>query len=986
MANTVTLLDASHNTVGTFGTIQDAVNAASNGYTVEVGPGTYQEQVTVNGLTNLTIEGMGADPSQVVILSPNQPDLATNIINPGETHTSTQALIGAENGASVTITNLTVNGNNQGSVYGLGPPPGGGDLIGIEGVDSSLTISDVHVTGTEDVESGVLQGGQGNKGIVLNDTNGSTQTLGVTDSTVDNFQKAGIFAEGTGLTVNISSNKVTGVGTGATNISQNLVEVNHGATGTIANNTLTGISDEATGSTGFLAFQSGGLTITNNTVTGFTGNVNSVGIWFLAVDGPTVEGNNITGQGFALFDDGVDLGPFNVAAVQNTNTYGTDTVNYTFLPDPTSTTAWTVTGTGGPDDLEGSTNNDVFTVSGGAPNGNVFVGHGGIDTVQGYGAGYHVAIQSSQWVVTNGTVTDTLTGMEKVVINGQTYDLVDNFGQDTGGFQTLQGAVNAAQPGDVVVTDIGSTSVTVGVDNLTFEPLQGATGITLTLANTGVQTVSLADYASGQGVPVTVDGNDLGDTFRANDGGDTFAGGAGNDTFIAGAGTDTFTGGGGANVFAGTAANLNGDTINDFVSGDKIVITDADPAHFAFHVSGTTLSYDPNTSASATFDTITLANAPGPVFSASADPVSGVDIRLGNPAGYDFNGDAISDLAFQNEASNGGANVGTPQIWLWNGTAVTSQTTLTNPGAAWHIVAARDVNGDGKSDLIWQAANGQPGIWLMNGATPTAEVGFANPGADWHLIAAGDLNADGHADLIWQDNNGTLGVWLMNGTTPIAEAAIGNPGANWTVVGAADFNHDGRDDILLQDKTTGNLMVDEMNGTTVTSSVTINLGDPSWHAVSTGAFNGVTEIAFQNSNGTPGIWLMNGTTPTAEAALTNPGTDWKLISMDHFTANGQADLLFQNTDGAMGLWELNGTKIVAEMALPDPGGGIESVNGNAAVLNPSGNTGTSSTSSVSTIPNMRSSMPDVANTASAPPNLLATSDANITQHALFAGG
>ncbi|MBV8980470.1 MAG: VCBS repeat-containing protein, partial [Acidimicrobiia bacterium] len=178
-------------------------------------------------------------------------------------------------------------------------------------------------------------------------------------------------------------------------------------------------------------------------------------------------------------------------------------------------------------------------------------------------------------------------------------------------------------------------------------------------------------------------------------------------------------------------------------------------------------------------------------------------IKFQNAVHYDFNGDSVADFAFQQEAFNAGGATGTPQIWLWNGTAVTSMTTLTNPGAAWHIVASADVNGDGKSDLIWQASNGQPGIWLMNGSTVTAEVGLTDPGADWHLIASGDFNGDGMSDLLFQESGGTLGVWLMNGTTPIAEAAIGNPGPTWIPVGTADFNGDGKDDILLQNKTTG---------------------------------------------------------------------------------------------------------------------------------------------------------------------------------------
>jgi len=913
MANTVTLLNASDNVVGTFSTIQAAVDAASNGYTVEVGPGTYQEQVTVNGLTNLTIEGTGANASQTVILSPDYTNLVSNIQNPGEFHPSTDALIGAENGASVMIKNLTVNGNNQGVVYAVGAN-GGGDLIGIEAVDSSLDVSDVHVTGTEDVESGVLKGGQGNKGIVVNDTNDSAQTFTLSGSTVDNFQKTGVLTEGTGLSVNVNGNTVTGVGPGATALTQNLIEINFGATGSITNNTLTGVSDEDSGSSGVLAFQSGsGINVSGNTVTGFAGNVNSAGIYFVGVEAPTAEGNDITGQGFALIDDGTSDGAFNTALVQDNNRYSGDAVNYTFLPDPTSTNAWTVTGTGGPDDLEGSTNNDVFAVTGGAPNNNIFVGHGGIDTVQGYGAGYHVAIQNNQWVVTNGTVTDTLTGIEKVVIGGQTNDLVDNLGQDTGGFQNLQSGINAAQPGDIVVTDIGSTSATVGVDNLTIEPLQNATGITLALQSTGVQTISLADYAPGQGTAVTVEGNDLGDTFHANDGGDTFVGGTGNDTIMTGAGADTLSGGGGADVFAGTAADLNGDTITDFARGDEIVITDADPAHFAFHVSGTTLSFDPNTSASATFDTITLSNAPGPVFSETPDPVSGVDIRLGNPPTYDFDDDGKSDVLWQNTD-------GLPAIWEMNGTSLVSAAVLPDPGASWHIEASADFNHDGKADIVLQNSDGLPEIWLMNGSSITGTATLPNPGSSWHVITAADFNADHNPDILWQNNDGSAAIWEMNGASVATGIVLPDPGPTWHAIGAGDFNDDGNADILWQNAD-GAPAIWEMNGGSIVSAAVLANPGASWHAVGVGDFNGDgnADILWQNADGLPAIWEMNGTSILSAAVLPDPGSTWHAIGTNDFNGDGKADILWQNSDGLPAIWEMNGTSLLNAAVLPNPG-------------------------------------------------------------------
>ena len=300
-------------------------------------------------------------------------------------------------------------------------------------------------------------------------------------------------------------------------------------------------------------------------------------------------------------------------------------------------------------------------------------------------------------------------------------------------------------------------------------------------------------------------------------------------------------------------------------------------------------------------------------------PPAVTTISFASAVPFDLNGDTNSDLVFQNN--------GTPGIWLMNGPTPIAEVGLSNPGASWHVVTSRDVNGDGKADLIWQNSDGTPGIWLMNGTTPIAEAGLANPGTAWKLIGSGDFNGDGRADLLWQDVSGNLGIWEMNGTTPIAEAGIGNPGPNWKVIGAVDFNADGRDDILLQNTATGNLMIDLMNGTSITSTVSITVGDPSWHAVSVGEFNGQAEIAWQNSNGTPGLWLMNGTAPAAAVGLPNPGAGWEVVSIDHFTPDGQADLLFQNTNGAMGLWEMNGTSIAAMVNLPNPGAGWQSVNG-----------------------------------------------------------
>jgi hypothetical protein len=88
-------------------------------------------------------------------------------------------------------------------------------------------------------------------------------------------------------------------------------------------------------------------------------------------------------------------------------------------------------------------------------------------------------LSNGQWSVTTGAKTDTLQGIEKVVIGGQTYDLVDHLGADVGGFQTIQAAVDAAGSGDIIEI-AGDTTydeqvvVDGAASNLTLQGLTGA--------------------------------------------------------------------------------------------------------------------------------------------------------------------------------------------------------------------------------------------------------------------------------------------------------------------------------------------------------------------------------------------------------------------------------------------------------------------------------------------------------------------------------
>ena len=133
------------------------------------------------------------------------------------------------------------------------------------------------------------------------------------------------------------------------------------------------------------------------------------------------------------------------------------------------------------------------------------------------------------------------------------------------------------------------------------------------------------------------------------------------------------------------------------------------------------------------------------------------------------------------------------------------------------------------------------------------------------------------SDILWQSNDGTAGIWLMDGFTATSVGAAGpngpwpfNPGPSWHVKGDADFDFDGRSDILWQNND-GTPAMWRMNGLAAVTlgAVGTNPG-PDWHIKGTGDFNfdGPADILWQNDNGMPVIWLMNGfNVPSARPAI-----------------------------------------------------------------------------------------------------------------------
>ena len=211
---------------------------------------------------------------------------------------------------------------------------------------------------------------------------------------------------------------------------------------------------------------------------------------------------------------------------------------------------------------------------------------------------------------------------------------------------------------------------------------------------------------------------------------------------------------------------------------------------------------------------------------------------------------------------------------------------------------------------------------------------FEDQGGNGHFIFNGTIEPDGIAFFV---PVGSLSaVQYAAGTSPGAdsisiELGYETPGATTTLFSSpssltattwlsGDFNGGSDSDLLWQNQN-GTPAIWEMNGTTIIGAAALPDPGPSWQIIATGDFNGdgKSDILFQNTNGTPTIWEMNGATIINAAQLPDPGPSWQIIGTGDFNGDGKADILFQNTNGTPAIWEMNGTAITDAAGLFDPG-------------------------------------------------------------------
>lgn len=277
----------------------------------------------------------------------------------------------------------------------------------------------------------------------------------------------------------------------------------------------------------------------------------------------------------------------------------------------------------------------------------------------------------------------------------------------------------------------------------------------------------------------------------------------------------------------------------------------------------------------------------------------------------DFNGDGTLDILDTN-----GLQTNTVSLGRGDGTFQTNQIYAYNTSLVANNIATADFNGDGFPDTAQSLGGGKIGINLgsSHGVLGTASMATAstcaNNAVEW--VAAGDVNGDGKADLVatlqdasfagCQDN--TLAVMTGLGTGKFKKAAYYSTGstAQEGIVYLVDVNGDGKLDIVTENAD-GSISVLLNKGNGTYSAGVLNTGMAAINAFSNyltfADFNGdgKMDIAVATRGNVGAVYVLPGNgngTFGAPIQTTTPFYPNSLVAAD-FNKDGKADLLVTTT-------------------------------------------------------------------------------------------
>jgi uncharacterized protein (TIGR03437 family) len=270
-------------------------------------------------------------------------------------------------------------------------------------------------------------------------------------------------------------------------------------------------------------------------------------------------------------------------------------------------------------------------------------------------------------------------------------------------------------------------------------------------------------------------------------------------------------------------------------------------------------------------------------------------------AAADFNGDGKADAAVAQSSGN---------IAIFLGTAggFNSPLTASTAGILPTAIVSGDFNGDGKPDLaiVGQGNGGGTLAILLGNGDGTFQAPVAIPaGISPFYLAAADINGDGKLDLVFSDygtdgNSGAIYVSLNNGAG-VFQAPVQVFSGVYPAFGIGDVNGDGKLDLVASaDLQDGNAVLSWLAGNgngTFQAPINIVTSLASDNAVLVQDFDGDghADIVLAHQDGNATFLAGNGDgTFSAETGLLTGAEPSLLLSAD-FNGDGKPDLLVAGT-------------------------------------------------------------------------------------------
>ncbi|ALN62940.1 FG-GAP repeat family protein [Lysobacter antibioticus] len=269
----------------------------------------------------------------------------------------------------------------------------------------------------------------------------------------------------------------------------------------------------------------------------------------------------------------------------------------------------------------------------------------------------------------------------------------------------------------------------------------------------------------------------------------------------------------------------------------------------------------------------------------------------------DVNGDGRSDILWNN------LEMQRFDWWKMNGSSRDDVGSQFIAKQYW-VSATGDFNGDGRSDLFWRDSNT---LWVWqaetNGSFSIHFVADYPRSGNWQIKGARDLNNDGFADIIWMNpDTGEVNWWLMRGAQRLAVGRKFVPRGGYSIEAIGDFNGDGRGDLLWRDNTTLWFWLADPGAADFTIAFVSPYPNQNWYVFGAADVNGDgrDDILWQNTYLQQiDWWYMNGATRLGVGSK-GVSNEYKVATVGDFDGDGRSDIFWRdNAKTSLWMWQAN---------------------------------------------------------------------------------